>query len=105
MVLLRKVAQVVMVPTTVVSRNGVRDAGKELPRVEPGFSMLSWDEPAQSTTGNLPSMHKFRGYLGDNHCSDVFSTVERPKRLQGTSFKRRFSPELGTYQCCRVAII
>ena len=67
-----------MVPTTLVSRSGDRDVGKELPRVEPGFSMLFWDDPVQSTTGNLPSMHKFRRYLRDNHCTDVLSTVLPP---------------------------
>ena len=67
-----------MVPTTLVSRSEDRDVGKELPRVEPGFSMLFWDELVQSTTGNLPIMHKVRGYLRDNHCSDVLSTVLPP---------------------------
>ena len=69
-----------MVPTTLVSRSRVKDVGKELPQVEPGFSMLFWGKLAQSTTGNLLSMHKFRGHLRDNHCSDVLSTVERPKK-------------------------
>ena len=39
-ILLREVAQAVMVPMTLVSRSGVRDVGKELPRVRPGLSML-----------------------------------------------------------------
>ena len=39
-VLAREVAQAVMVPTTLVSRSGVRDVGKELPRVEFSLSML-----------------------------------------------------------------
>ena len=50
-----------MVPTTLVSRSGVRDVGKELPRVEPVVFMLFWGEQAPSTTGNLPSMHVSSG--------------------------------------------
>ena len=73
------VAQAVMVPTTtLVSRSGDRGVGKELLRVELGFFIFFWDEPVQSTTGNLPSMHKFRGYPRDNHCTDVLSTVLPP---------------------------
>ena len=39
-VLPREVAQAVMVPTTLVSRSGVRGVSKELPRIEPDLSML-----------------------------------------------------------------
>ena len=52
-----------MVPTTLVLRSLVRDIGKELPRVEPVLFVLFWDERSQSSTGNLPSMHMFQGYL------------------------------------------
>ena len=38
-ILPREVAQAVMVPTRPVSRNGVRDVGKELPRVGPDLSV------------------------------------------------------------------
>ena len=56
-----------------------RDVGKELPRTEPVVCMLFAGSKPKNTGGNLPSMHTFRGYLRDNHCStNVLSTVYSP---------------------------
>ena len=75
----REVAQVVMIPTTLDSTELGRDVGKELPRAEPFVCMLFGASKPKSTAGNLPSMHMFRGYLRDNHCStNVLSTELAP---------------------------
>ena len=77
-VLPREVAQAVIVPTTFVS-SWVGDKGKKLHRDEPVIFVLFGASKLKRTTGNLPSMHVFRGYFRDNHCStNVLSTVLPP---------------------------
>ena len=77
-VLPREIAQAVMAPTAIVS-SWVGNVGKELRRDEPVIFVLFGASKPKRTTGNLRSMHVFRGYLRDNHCStNVLSTVLPP---------------------------
>ena len=72
-----RVAQAAMVSTTLVSRSLVRDVDKELPQFY-SFYLCSWGASrpiAQLET--FPAQHacSFRGYLRDNHRTDVLSAV------------------------------
>ena len=60
-VLPREVAHAVMVPTTLVSRSGVRDVGKELALGWTHCICAFQDRRSLNTTGNFPSMHDRSG--------------------------------------------
>ena len=77
-VLPREVAQAVMVPTTLVSRSRVRDVGKELPRVEPGLSMLFGASKPEAQLETFPACIRSRDTSGTTivpTCSPQYSPL------------------------------